>query len=68
MGNQLLETKDNARTIIDLSYNGRISSTEKTLEQILEKVNKVTIEDVVAVAQKVEIDTVYFLRDKEGKS
>ena len=68
LGNQLLETKDNARTIIDLSYNGRISSTEKTLEQILEKVNKVTIEDVVAVAQKVEIDTVYFLRDKEGKS
>ena len=68
LNNQLLETKDNARTIIDLSYNGRISSTEKTLEQILEKVNQVTIEDVVAVAQKVEIDTIYFLRDKEGKS
>lgn len=68
LSNQLLETKDNARTIIDLSYNGRISSTEKSLEQILEKVNRVTIEDVVAVAQKVDIDTIYFLRDKEGRA
>lgn len=68
LSNQLLETKDNARTMIDLSYNGRISSTEKTLEQILDKVNGITIEDVVAVAQKIDVDTIYFLRDKEGKS
>ncbi len=65
--NQLLETKDNARTIIDFSYNGRLSGKKRSLEEMLHKINHMTMDEIVKIAQKIEIDTVYFLRDKEGK-
>ncbi|RXT15518.1 insulinase family protein [Ammoniphilus sp. CFH 90114] len=64
--NQLLETKDNARTIIDFTYNTRLAGTEKSLEEMLEKIEKVSVQDIVNIANKVEIDTIYFLRDKGG--
>lgn len=64
--NQLLEIQDNARTIIDFVYNGRLAGKSKTLEEMLEKIDQVTVKDVVNIAEKVEIDTIYFLRDKEG--
>lgn len=65
--NQLLEIQDNARTIIDFTYNGRLAGKPKTLEEMLEKIEQVTVKDIINIAQKVEIDTIYFLRDKEGK-
>ncbi|RKD24692.1 peptidase [Ammoniphilus oxalaticus] len=65
--NQLLETKDNARTMIDFAYNGQLSDTKKTLKQFIDKINQVTVDAVVAIAKKIEIDTIYFLRDKEGE-
>lgn len=65
--NQLLETKDNARTIIDFSYNNRLSGKERKLEEILQKINSMTIEEIVKIAGKIEIDTIYFLRDKGGE-
>ena len=68
LGNQLLETRTTPEQLLIYLITAVSVPQRETLEQILEKVNKVTIEDVVAVAQKVEIDTVYFLRDKEGKS
>jgi predicted Zn-dependent peptidase len=63
--NQLIETKDNARTIIDFAYNSRLSKRVRTLDGLLAKLQAVTKEDVVKMAGKIEIDTVYFLRDKE---
>ena len=64
--NQLLETKDNARTIIDFSYNSQLSGKKKTVEGMIEKIKSITIDDVVKIAQKIEVDTIYFLRDEEG--
>lgn len=65
--NQLLETNDNARTIIDFSYNSELTGRKRTLEAMLAKIESVTKEDVINVAKKVEIDTIYFLRDEEEK-
>ena len=64
--NQLNETLDNARTMIDFSYNSRLSGRTASLEEMIEKINAVTTTDIVKIAEKVEIDTIYFLRDKEG--
>jgi predicted Zn-dependent peptidase len=64
--NQLNETLDNARTMIDFSYNSRLSGRSTSLEEMIAKINAVTIEDITGIAKKIEIDTIYFLRDKEG--
>ncbi|WP_370297646.1 EF-P 5-aminopentanol modification-associated protein YfmF [Ammoniphilus sp. YIM 78166] len=64
--NQLLEIQDNARTMVDFLYNGRLSGRVKSLEEMLEGIEKVTKEDIIQIANKIEIDTIYFLRDKEG--
>ncbi|HJV46679.1 MAG TPA: pitrilysin family protein [Bacillota bacterium] len=65
--NQLLETNDNARTMIDFAYNSEITGKKRALEEILSQIEAVTKEDVVRIAEKVEIDTIYFLRDEEEK-
>jgi predicted Zn-dependent peptidase len=64
--NQLNETLDNARTMVDFSYNSRLSGRTATLEEMIKKINAVTTTDIVKIAEKIEIDTIYFLRDKEG--
>ena len=64
--NQLNETLDNARTMVDFSYNSRLSGRTASLEEMIEKINAVTTADIVKIAEKIEIDTIYFLRDKEG--
>jgi predicted Zn-dependent peptidase len=63
--NQLIETKDNARTIIDFEYNSELVGRERTLDGLLAEIEQTTKEDVRRIAQKIQIDTIYFLRDKE---
>ncbi|MED4728094.1 pitrilysin family protein [Aneurinibacillus migulanus] len=63
--NQLRETRDSAAAIASMDYNGRLSGRRRSLEEILDGISRTTKEDVARVAQKVEIDTIYFLRGKE---
>lgn len=65
--NQLRETLDNARTMIDFAYNGRISGRNRTLEDILQDIKNTKIEDIQKIARKIHLDTIYFLRDREGQ-
>lgn len=67
LSNQLREILDNARTMVDFAYNGEISGRARTLEGILEQIERTTIADIQRVAEQVAIDTVYFLRDQEGR-
>ncbi|SDY69703.1 Predicted Zn-dependent peptidase [Evansella caseinilytica] len=63
--NQLLETMDVPRGRIELEYHSRLSDKSRPLEMWTEEIDKVTKEDVVKVAQKMQLDTVYFLKGKE---
>lgn len=63
--NQLLETIDVARGIIEILYHNVITNKNITLDEWLEKTDTITMEEVVAVAKKIQLDTIYFLTGTE---
>ncbi|MDT8858964.1 insulinase family protein [Alkalihalobacillus sp. MEB130] len=63
--NQLLETADVARGLVELSYHQVVSGKNRSIEQWMQQIDKVTKEDIVRVAKKVKLDTIYFLKGKE---
>lgn len=64
--NQFRELLDSARMMIDYTYNGIINKRKRSLEELLQQINAVTIEDVKKVAANVQMDTIYLLRDNKG--
>ncbi len=64
----LLETFDEVGGQIGFAVDGRIIGKTITITELLDQLKKVTIEDVVEVAKKIELELVYFLRGKEDKS
>jgi predicted Zn-dependent peptidase len=63
--NQILETIDNARGVVEILYHNVIAQTELSIEEMLTKIEEVTKEEVVEVAKKINLDTIYFLKGKE---
>lgn len=63
--NQMLETIDTARGLVEVLYHNVIAHTDINLEQYLTAVQKATKEEVKAVANKIELDTIYFLTGME---
>ncbi|WP_141433478.1 EF-P 5-aminopentanol modification-associated protein YfmF [Bacillus sp. 03113] len=64
--NQILETIDTSRGTIEILYHNVVANQEISLDEWLEKMNKVTKEEIMEVAKKVELDTIYFLTGAEG--
>ncbi|HZG14869.1 MAG TPA: pitrilysin family protein [Candidatus Bathyarchaeia archaeon] len=64
ISNQYRELLDNARLMIDFTYNGVISGRKRQLEELLEQINAVTVEDIKRAAGKLALDTIYLLRGK----
>jgi predicted Zn-dependent peptidase len=64
--NQILETIDTARGLIEVLYNNEVSAVNKPVEDFLEGIEKVTKEEIQEVAKLVELDTIYFLTGKEA--
>ena len=60
-----LKTNDEAGSMIALAYNRDITHIRETSEEYIEKLMNVTLEEIVDVAKKVELDTIYFLTGKE---
>ncbi|WP_064093650.1 EF-P 5-aminopentanol modification-associated protein YfmF [Rossellomorea aquimaris] len=63
--NQLLETIDTSRGLIEILYHNAIAGKEIGLEHWLNEIEKTTKEEIVKVANKVELDTIYFLTGME---
>lgn len=63
--NQMLESIDEPRGITEILYNGIISNVSISIDEWLANIDKVTYEDILDVAQKITLDTVYFLKGKE---
>lgn len=61
--NQLLETLDNQQGIIELLYQQVVGGRDLSPNELIEGINGVTKDDIVRVAQKIELDTVYLLTD-----
>ncbi|SFS60035.1 EF-P 5-aminopentanol modification-associated protein YfmF [Marininema halotolerans] len=64
--NQLRERQDRSHDLIDSHYHSVLSGVDRPLNELIEGVQQVSKDDVVRVAEKVQIDTIYFLRDKKG--
>ncbi|MBS4177057.1 EF-P 5-aminopentanol modification-associated protein YfmF [Lederbergia citrea] len=64
--NQFLETVDSARGLIEVLYHNIVAGTNVSLNDWLDKVKETTKTDIVEVAKKVKMDTVYFLAGTDG--
>jgi predicted Zn-dependent peptidase len=64
--NQLLETLDTARGAVELLYHTVVSKVEVSLDDWLKGMEATTKDDIIAVANKVNLDTVYFLTGMEA--
>lgn len=66
LNNQVLETIDNAHGMIEFFYNGLAAGNRRSVEEWTAGVDRVTKEDVIRIADKVKLDTTYFLKGKGG--
>lgn len=60
--NQLLETIDTSRGAVEVMYHNVVARKERKLEDWIAGLEAVTKEDIVNVAKKIELDTIYFLK------
>jgi predicted Zn-dependent peptidase len=67
LSNQLREGQDRAFELIGFHFQSVLSGKQRTLEDLLQKINAVTKEDIKQVAEKIELDTIYCLRGQEGE-
>jgi predicted Zn-dependent peptidase len=63
--NQLRELRDSAPEMIAFHFGGVLSGRPREPEELIRQIEAVTREDIVRVAGRVELDTIYFLRDRK---
>ncbi|WP_332262378.1 EF-P 5-aminopentanol modification-associated protein YfmF [Paenibacillus sp. GSMTC-2017] len=61
----LRELQDSANEMLAYDFNSVLTGNERTAEELLKQVQAVTAHDIVEVARNVQLDTVYFLRDRK---
>lgn len=57
---------DEQDTEITYFFGQELTNTKTSLEEYMEKIQKVSKEDIIKVANSVNVNTVYFLRDNES--
>jgi len=63
ISNHLRELQDSAGEMIAFDFNAVLSGRERTADDLLAQVQATTAEQIAAIARKVELDMIYFLRD-----
>jgi predicted Zn-dependent peptidase len=64
--NQLLETLDTPGGLVEVLYHNVVSKRKRPIDEWIAATDAVTRDEVVAVANKIELDTIYFLTGMEG--
>ncbi|WP_121609200.1 EF-P 5-aminopentanol modification-associated protein YfmF [Mesobacillus foraminis] len=64
--NQMLETLDTARGMVEILYHNVVSKINVPLDQWMKGMQESTKDDIIAVANKVNLDTIYFLTGMEA--
>ncbi|WP_409305487.1 EF-P 5-aminopentanol modification-associated protein YfmF [Peribacillus sp. SCS-155] len=65
--NQILETIDVPRGLVEILYHQVISGKGIPLDEWIERTERTTREEIISAAQKVNLDTIYFLTGMEGQ-
>jgi len=63
--NHVREMQDSAYEMIGYDFNAVFSGSTRSGEALIEQVKGVTIDDIVRVAKGIQLDTIYFLRDRK---
>lgn len=63
--NALRKTNDEAGSMIALSYNRDITHKQETNDEYIQKLLNVSRQDIIDVASKVQLDTIFFLTGKD---
>ncbi|RNB91805.1 insulinase family protein [Brevibacillus fluminis] len=66
--NQFRELLDSPRMMVDFTYNGIFSGRTRRLSELLDEINQITVDQVKAAAGKIQMDTIYLLRDQKGEA
>ncbi|MEH7545611.1 MULTISPECIES: EF-P 5-aminopentanol modification-associated protein YfmF [Bacillaceae] len=64
--NQIMETVDTARGLTEILYHNVVAGTTISLDTWMNEMNNVTKEEITAVAEKIQLDTIYFLTGTEA--
>ncbi|EPR08246.1 EF-P 5-aminopentanol modification-associated protein YfmF [Ruminiclostridium papyrosolvens] len=64
----IMSLKDSQLYVVDFYLSQLINGTHDTMETLVEKINKVTVDDIIKVADKLQLDTVYFLTSKSHEN
>ncbi|MEV2965286.1 pitrilysin family protein [Paenibacillus larvae] len=64
--NQLREMQDSAFDIVAFDFNAVLSGKERSVSELINSIEDIQIADIRAVAEEVQLDTIYFLRDRKG--
>ncbi|MNR30502.1 hypothetical protein D3C85_1479630 [compost metagenome] len=67
ISNQLREIQDSAFELISFDFNAILSGKERTADGLIAAVEQVDIPAIAEVAKRVQLDTIYFLRDQKGE-
>ncbi len=63
--NHLREIQDHAFEMIEYDFHNLISNSHRTWDELITAIEQVTLADLHDIAQKVTLNTIYFLRDEE---
>ncbi len=64
--NQFREQQDSPYNLIQFHYHSILSGKQWTLTDLLQQIEQVEKADIQRVAEKIQLDTIYFLRDQGG--
>lgn len=64
--NQIKEDNDQPFHLMERFYHGIIGGMNRNGSQLIEAITRVSKDDVVRVAEKIELDTIYFLTSEEA--
>ncbi|QAY65653.1 EF-P 5-aminopentanol modification-associated protein YfmF [Paenibacillus protaetiae] len=65
IANALREQQDSAYEMTAYDFNSVLTDSNRSAEQLLDSIMAVTPDDIVRVANRIQLDTIYFLRDRK---
>jgi hypothetical protein len=67
IANQLREINDRSDAMIAFDFHSLFSNLEIPIEDLIAQIDRISVLDVVAFAQEIHVDTIYFLHHEEGE-
>ena len=65
--NQLLETVDTPRGLVEVMYHNELTGKDISIDEYLKHIDAVSKQEIIKVAEKIEMDTIYFLTGTGGE-